>query len=88
MQRGGVVDEDVEAPAILPDGVEHLRHLLVVSVIAGERDAFAAELVDFNGRRVHGAGQGRIAFALRAPGHVDRRACRGEREGDTFAGAA
>ena len=73
---------------VLFDPVEQGLDLVVIAVIAGDRDAAAPGFVDLASRGADRAGQRRCALADGAPRHVDRRPSRAELEGAALADAS
>ncbi|MNE18970.1 hypothetical protein D3C80_1120340 [compost metagenome] len=88
VQKGRVIDQNIEPPAFAFDPFKQTPHLLVIGVITGDGDAFAAQRVDLARGRVDRTWQRRVALVLRAAGHINRRAFRAERQCNAFAGTA
>ena len=76
----GVVDEDVEPAAFRADPVENGTHLVIVAMVAANRDRLSPERLGLLGRVLDrpAEGDGRRFSANRPPREVDR--CAGFRE--------
>src|SRR5208337_2636473 len=83
--RGGVVDEDVEASGLVLDSLEQRTHLVVVAMIADHSDTATAALRDLVGGGGDSAAERIVAGFGAAAGDIDGRARGAKRNRDSLA---